>query len=509
MNIKSSNLQKLKNPMILIAIIIFGWIFLYYAVVNPVIPYVFDDWRYFGFFESDPIPRLGRWNITRILPEYLLPLTGCLTAFIIYPLVGDYLVSASIALAILMALALTAFYIAAYRLFHALCDNSALCTFVSSMMMLLCFAIFKYSPGGAGNVHMFFADTYNLYFFYVFPNILNSIVVFMLVREIILCKSLSIDSENSLKSGLVLIGIYFCIFSMLFSAGILLSFAVSVIIIRFFSAFRQKKKLSQKIKILIIDLIKNYNVVLIIIAGMGTAMILELQSGRSNADWDTIYTGSLFSLEFAERIVISAKGLIGQIRFINKYILLIMLFIIFLTLICCFKRKDQQNTIFKLSMICLIPLLFLSVFYSLIAAKAGTDRTELNYCIYGVFFFGVLLVSLLSLYLLQEIPYSRIFFPFISVIMVMIIFNSTRWPYASFHAAEKSKNMNQVFSCIKEASELGCQSIELYVPDDFPLPFWATSRLSHTLYFHNITSTKITIQDVKYSTDNSFYYVVQ
>lgn len=150
MNTKNNKLQKLEKPLILVSVIIFGWIFIYYAVVNPVIPYHFDDWRYFGFFESDPIPRLGRWNITRILPEYLLPLTGCLTAFIIYPLVGDYLVSAGIALAILMALALTAFFIAAYRLFHVLCDNSALCTFVSSVMMLLCFAIFKHSPGGGG-----------------------------------------------------------------------------------------------------------------------------------------------------------------------------------------------------------------------------------------------------------------------------------------------------------------------------------------------------------------------
>lgn len=508
MNTKNTKIQKLEKPLILISIIVFGWIFLYYAIVNPVIPYHFDDWRYFGFFESDPIPRLGRWNITRILPEYLLPLTGYLTAFIIYPLVGDYLASAGIALAILMALALTAFFIAVYRLFHVLCDNSALCTFVSSMMMLLCFAIFKHSPG-AENVHMFFADTYNLYFFYVFPNILNSIVVFMLAREIILYKNLSIGSENLLKSGVLLIGIYFCIFSMLFSAGILLSFAVSVIIIRFFSAFQQKHKFSEKIKNFFIDLIKNYNMVLFIVSGMGMAMILELQSGRSNADWETIYTGSVFSMDFIRRIAISAKGLIGQIGFINKYILFIMLFIIFMTLIFCFKRKDQQNPVIRLALICFIPLVFLSVFYSMIAAKAGTDRTELNYCIYGVFFFGVLLISLLSLYLLQEISYSHMFFPFVSVIMIMIIFNSTRWPYASFHAAEKAKVMNQVISCINEASELGCKSIELYVPDDFPLPLWATSRLSHTLYFHNITSTKVTIQDVKCSTDDSFYYMVK
>ena len=500
----SAKVQKVEKLMILASIIIFVWIFIYYAVVNPFIPYDYDDWRYFGFFESDPIPRLSQWNVTRILPEYLLPLSGYLSAYIIYPLVGDYLASASIALALLMAFSLSMLFIASYRLFYALNENSVACTLVSSMMMLLCFAIFKHAP--ENNVHMFFANSYNLHFYYILPNILNSIIVLLLTREIVLHKRLSINLWTPLMAGVLFVGIYLCMFSMLFAAGILLAFAVAVFLIRFFSAFRFEQKLSQKMKLFFIDLVTNYNIAPLIIVGMGAAMFLELQSRRSNEDWETIYKGSLLSFEFLKRFFISVKGLIAQIGIINKYVFLIIIIISCTAIVCHIKRRKQQSQIMRLALKCLIPLAFLTFFYSMVAAKGGTDRTSLNYCIYGVFFFLVLFVSLASLYLFKEITYSRLLFPFVFMMLLMLVLNSTRGRYTSFQAEEKAKLTNQVISLIDEASESGCRAIVMYVPENYDLPHWAMSRLSHTLYYHKITPTRVTILDVKYSTDGSFYY---
>ena len=497
----------LKDPIVLAGGIIFLGIFLYYAVVNPVIPYNYDDWRYFGFFESDPVPRLGRWNITRLMPEYLMPISGDLAAFVIFPLVGDYLVSASISLAILMALFLTILFIASYRLFHALCENSNICIVVSAMMMILCFAIFKHDP--ESNVHMFFADDYNLYFFYVLPNILNSVIVLVMMREIVMNKKLSIRSNPSMKTGLLLIGIYFCIFSMLFSAGIVLSFAVTVVIYRLFVAFHSSAKISQKLKAFLTDLTANFNLAVIIILGMGVAMILELQSGRSNAEWDSIYTGSLFSIEFLKRIALSASGFITKIKSINNYVVLIIVSIVLMAALCYMKRKDYKNPIVGIAARCLVSLFILAFFYTMVAAKGGIDRTGLVYCIYGVFFFLVLFISLLSIYILREMEYSRIFVPLFMMIMIMVVINSTRWPYQSFHTKEKATITNQVIMLISEASDQGEEEIVLYVPDDYPLPLWAVSRLSHTLYYHNVTSMKMRILDVRYSEDNSFYYVTE
>lgn len=504
MNIK---LKPLKNPAVLWTGIIFFLLMIYYVFVNPVIPYDHDDWRYFGYFESDPIPRLGRWNITRILPEHLMPLSGFLTGFIIFPIVGDYLFSASIALAILIAVSLSGLFVVSYRFFHTLCEDKNICTLISVMMMLLCFAIFKHNP--TSNTHMFSSPTYNLYCCYVLPNILNSIMTLILMRHIILYKKLSILSNISMKTGLLLVGIYFCIFSMLFSAGILLAFAISITLQRLYAALRLKKKLSQRIREFIIDLVKHYNIILIIIGGTGVAMVLELQSGRSNIDWDSIYTGSLFSIDFMKLIVEAASGFLEQIKWMNSYVLLIIACIVLTTIISIVRRRGTSHQLMGPAVTLMISLCFLVFFYILVAAKGGTDRTRLNYCIYGVFFFLVLLVSLSSLYLLQEVKYSHLLFPFILVVLTLIMLNATRWPYESHHAKGHSKIMNQTISAISEADTLGYASITLYAPKDYVLPHWALSRLSHTLYYHKITSSKISIVDLKYSTDNTIYYMTE
>lgn len=486
---------------------LFGLIFLNYTVVDPVIVYNFDDWRYFGFFESDPIPRLGRWNVTRILPEYLLPLAGYFSAFVIYPFTGDYLFSSSVTLALLLAAFLSVLFIVSYRLFNTLCENKNISLGVSLLMMLLCFAIFKSNP--EGNVHMFYADQYTLYCYYVLPNILNSIVTLILLRKMISEQNLSILNKPSLKSGFLLVGIYFSIFSMLYSAAILLAFAFSVGIYRLMAAIRQNKKPAVKIKAFFMEMVKNYNIVLIIMGGMVMAMILELQSGRSNAagQFDSLYTGSLFSVDFLKRIALAAGGVIGWFKSINKYVLLLTALIVLAAAIRYYvKRRNGPCQITRLAVKCLPAGLFLIFFYSLVAAKGGVAGTGLIHCVYGVFFYLILLVCCSSLGLLREIQSSHLLLPFILTVLFMIVLNSTRWPYETFREKDDREIMVQTIAAFSEASDLGQPSIVLYVPADYPLPYWAVARLAWTLYYHKITTPLVRVAELKYSTDGSLYY---
>jgi hypothetical protein len=177
---------------LLLAGVLFLLVYQYYAVVNPVTLRTGDDWKYFGNFFSHPVPRLDQWNITRLFPENMMPIAGNLSAFVVYPLAGDYLAAASITLAIIIALFITALFLSLYRLFSALCDNNHFALLIAMIVITLCFAIFKGNP--KDNVHMFFTEQYNLYFFYVLPNILNSIVVLELMRQITLTNNLSLSS---------------------------------------------------------------------------------------------------------------------------------------------------------------------------------------------------------------------------------------------------------------------------------------------------------------------------
>jgi len=215
-----------------------------------------------------------------------MPMVGHFSTFFIYPIVGDYLKAAAISLALVMGLVLSLLYFSYYYLFISLCKNKYNCALISVVALVLNLIIFKSHSVPAGNVHMFYTNSYNLYFFYVFPNILNSIIVLFLMRQLVLFNNLSIynvaSEQKNKVMGWLLVGVYFCIFSMLFSAMILLAFALVIILYKFIVFIISKVKILHRFKLFFKEIIINYNLVLLVIFGIIIAMLLEPTSVRSN-----------------------------------------------------------------------------------------------------------------------------------------------------------------------------------------------------------------------------------
>jgi len=490
----------------------FGFILVYqyYAIINPALLFNGDDWGYFGSYRSHPIPRSG-WNVTRILPEYLMPMTGQLSAFFIYPLVGDYLTSASMALALVMALFLSVFMISLYRLYKSLGGSEIICALLTVMTLVIFFTLFK-DNYLTGNIHMFHGGAYNLYFFYILPNILNSVVVCELMRHLILNKKLSIlpsDVSKPIKWGGMILGVYLCIFSMLYSAGILLSFAVSVIAYRFFVNMRRRHK-GGKIKYFCYDCIRNYNLAIIIIIGIMVAMYLETTSIRSNAaEFESTYIGSLFSIEFFNRIGISFSNFLIYFPIMKNYVLLIMIFIVLVAGVLFFiNRKKLSDSFLMLSSFCLISITFLIIFYSVLCAKAGPDYIRQIRCVYGVFFYIILIVGILGIYIFHKVEYLQLLLPFMLAMVIMVLINSM-WPYNK-QSCEYKRNMTQTkIEVLIEADRAGHTQIELYVPKDYSNQLWVVrNAFIDALYNHGIIENNIRVNALNYSYNDSFYYVL-
>jgi hypothetical protein len=483
-----------------LAILLFLIIYCYYSVVDPLIPLNGDDWRYFSSFTSHPLPKLGLWNVTRIFQEHLMPVTGYISSFVIYPLVDDYFVSASITLAVMIAIFIVAFFLASYRLFIVLCEKKGIAIFVAVMTMAICFAIFKENP--ADNVHMFFVHEYHMYYYYVFPNILNSIVVFELMRKIVLEKSLLLSPD--FKSGWLIVAIYFSIFSMLFSSGIILVFTGVILIYRFFSAYQVKEKLSSRLRIFSTECVKQYNLAIIIISGIIIAMLLELTSIRSQV-FESVSGSSLMT-----RISDSAYNIFLHARSINKYILVIMLLVF---IIACFmyfkgKKEDRSNPIFLLAVKCLISIPILLIFHILLATRSLPRYVSEIRCAYGAYFFGILCISLLSIYILQELKYSRIVFPLVLMVILMVMVNSN-WPYQNLAEENKESYVHQLVPAILEADEAGHTDITIYIPLGSAIEDWAIECLAEMLYYHKMTFYNINVKKgiIENSPDNLVYYV--
>jgi hypothetical protein len=471
-----------------------------------------DDWRYFFSF-SHPVPR-NAWNITRIFPETLMPLTGYFSAFLIYPLVGDYLYASSISLALVMAFFVALLFVCLYGLFYAISKSKLIGTLTAMMTIALCFALFKGNSVPAdnvptlfvgNNVHMFYAKAYNLYFFYVFPNILNSVIVLILMRKNNKTQKLSFVPEvltagEVAKSGCLLVAIYFGIFSMLFSAGILFSFAVVVIVHRFLAT---KKKNWLEIKKFGGECWRDYNIAVVTIVGMLVAMILELQSGRSNAaHHETTYFGSLFSAEFVKRIGEAAGQFFTIVGAMNKLAVLLLLIVIVTAIILyIFKTDSRKNRAIGLMIESVAAAVFLFFFYILVAAKGGPTYLAAIRCSYGVFFFLILAFGLICVFVLQELKLSLLFFPLILTIIILLVPNQM-WPYYSVSRSQDHALIHAIVPVLVEADSMDVTEIELYLPEG-ALEKWQYDWLASLLYQHRVTVNKITIVDVNTSSDNS------
>ena len=76
--------------------IFFGLIFLsiviFFTTAHPLVPYDGDDWLNLSILRKT-VPMTGAYNPIKVLPETLFPLVGLVAAYVVYPLIGDYILS--------------------------------------------------------------------------------------------------------------------------------------------------------------------------------------------------------------------------------------------------------------------------------------------------------------------------------------------------------------------------------------------------------------------------------
>jgi hypothetical protein len=447
-----------------------------------------------------------------------MPLTGYFSAFVIYPLLGDYLYAASIALALVAATFISALFMALYRFFYVVCKDVVFACFWAVLAIVLCFVFFK--DNRTDNVFLFFAFEYNLYFFYIFPNILNSIVVLELLRRLALRGKLSLMPERAasqgakalpgLREGMLLLVVYFCVFSLLFAAAILFSFAVAVAISRFYSAMKLKEKLVLRMKGFCREFFIDYNIALLIIVATIFAMILESTSLRSKSSGFGTYFGSPLSRVFLGRIGMSADYLGRNLLSINEYVCVLMIMVFVLAGIVHHRKRKSESApspLVNFAGMCLIAGGFLSAFYILLAAKAGPHYLTWIQCTYGVFFFLIICVILLCLFIMQEVKISRVFVPFVLLALILVMFNSY-WSYRKLAPTYRDDLVHSLVQMLAEADSLGYTEIELYISEGSRQleGGWEIDCLTDMLNNHNVTARKVNVE-VKYSNDGSAYYV--
>lgn len=482
--------------------LIFATMFVFFTYISPSVPFDSDDWHYLSSFPRTPvpIPPFDVWNPTRVFPEHLMPAAGYFSAFVAYPLTGDYIFSITATTALLLAIFLSALYISLYRLFLSLNENKGACAMAALFAVALCFALFRSLP--SGNLHLFIVYSLNLHYFYTLPNILNSIIVCELMR-LYIRGDLSFRSTPR-KAPLLVLLMYFCIFSILFSALTLLAFSVSILLCEFLRSMTQgKEKLPLRLKHFGVDSLKRFNIAIVAVVWILFAMVAESLGGRAKWDNGSTFRGSIFSIEFLSRMLEASRGLLGFARSMNKLVLALMILLLCAAACACvfFRKKGKAPAFAKAAPASFVSCAAAFLCVVLVSAKGGPQYARDIRSSYSVFFFGILTVSLAALYLWKRVSLARTLFPLMTVLVILVAVN-TRWPYAYTYGRTHTQT-TLIESYIEEAVEADLShapAVELRVPiygagGNWPIHVdsWG-DEFSNTLYRHHITSGKIDVR---------------
>ncbi len=472
---------------LIMAIVIFAFMYVFFTNVYPLIIYDADDWTYIAAPRSF-IPLIHAWNPARVLPETLMPMCGSIAAYIIYPITHNYLNSLTIVNAFMVALFISLYiYFFTKMLSQVFSLKNISAVLISILFLLFHFIIFLAAL--ENNQHMFLAQNVTCYFFYLIPNLLNFILVFMFMGNKI---NYSLDFSNPLKLGVLLLAIYAAIFSNLYCSIVLASFAGSQILINFFQEIKTKFNLP--------EFIKKYFLLWGIIGSFIISALFELTGGRAGFGVQDNFWGSLKT---------AFLNLKASFFSVNKkvffFFALITLIFIIVFIYDILKKKDikKYRNLFLSVIICIIVLAF---YFILLSAKVNASYTSHIQYTYGLWANILLLEFLMLSYLIKRFPKTMVLFP-LGLCLFLVEFNNSIKTFTENNSYVIEAIGNDIIEQITSSEKNGEKIIYLHVPkydnsDNWPHAIYLGERISETLYRHNITKNKLDIKivpDVKYN----------
>ena len=288
------------KSIIFCGIILFLFFFMFFSQVHPVVVYDGDDWEGIGIARF-PLPNWNVWNPIKVLPEASIGLVGYFSAYVIYPILGDYIQSITYVTAGILSLLITVFFVLiAYNSMNLVKIKECNAAALAVLLAVISFLLLKH---GDNSTYLFYSINMTCYYHYVIPGLVNiCLVLYMMLHNNFLSEFMSF---SDLKKGLIFLWIYLAIFSNVLHSVILIAYASFSILE---SYFQQKGSLKDKI----ITNIKYYSLYYVVIAVWFVSLIMETHGGRSKQIGAKV---ALLDLPFN----VALKHLVNNLLQINKW----------------------------------------------------------------------------------------------------------------------------------------------------------------------------------------------
>lgn len=480
---------------------IFIFSFIFFSQIHPLVLFDGDDWTYIAVFRK-PFPLWGSWNPSRVLPEVAMPLVGYVSAYFTNLFVHDYIYSITLTVAFILAVLLVFVYIIFIRYLESfkVIEHPVL-YFLGIILIIANFGLFK--SQGQNNVYMLSAVNLTCYFYYVIPSLLNSILVLYMCG----CENIddSFKNMHSLQKDVFIILAYFAIFSNVFNSAILAIFCFSNIL---YDSFNYKKKLFGNVRTIISD----NKVSIYVVLSWVVSLIFEMRGGRA------VFLGkshSYFDLPIKE----TTLYFLSLLKLINHYwlaLLIISICFAFISFLGKPKSLSINKKIKKDTIIFAISGLIIGVFLILVCAKAAPSYAKSIDCVYGFYFYLLMVFSLSVIYIITRFARLKLLLPIVSVIIFILATNSLQ-PFVETnfgnHLPSECKAIDEnLIRQIQEADKNKEKTMVLNVPkgddnDNWPHPMYMGKNISRALFAHGLISKNITIKIQPDISMNEKYYI--
>lgn len=214
---------------------LFSFLFIWYTRAYPLLVADADDWTYISYIRQ-AIPKWGIWNPAKVLPETFMGIIGGFSAFVVAPLVNDYILSFTYSYAFVICIFIVLYvFLFDCFLIKKFGTTSLQTIFISFVFFSSHFLIMK--SGDINNKYLLKAINLNCFMNYLIPFLVCVSLVFYLLT-IIDDNSKNIFSFTNSnynqiqKTILVSVG-YLAIFSNMVDNILLISVIVSLYLFLF------------------------------------------------------------------------------------------------------------------------------------------------------------------------------------------------------------------------------------------------------------------------------------
>lgn len=480
---------------------IFAFFYIWFTQLHPLVVFDADDWTYIAGTRR-ALPMWGAWNPSRIFPEVVMPKISTASVFFLRPFGVDYLTSLMMGHAISVSACITLYAIAFAKLMKRISNLGEIeigC--LTFLFLVLHFLAFR--SKNTDNLYLFATGNVTCYYYYIIPDILNaSLVMYMMENP---CFDTILKEGKPIQKGFLLLATYLLIFSNLPAAGILAVYAGAKVLL---SLLGQIKTLCLK------NYVRENIWSLVILAEWMLSAVCELSGGRA---------ASLTSPEsnLISNFKASFSAFLNRMLSCNKIFLVfcVLVFVVAVMMYFLTKNKGSKDCDFSKRMVLLLIctcVMFLYLF--ILSLKAGTGMISRVDCLFGVFFFALLMISACCGYVFDNRPELMIVMPLILCVMFSMVDN----PGVTFDSANMGgldpvigmQISNDLVEQTVTAEENGLSEMDLYVPDwknggNWPHSVALMPRLSKALVEHGILRKPIVMNIIPSEAMNEKYGIIR